>query len=522
MVSTVMNAIGKVIKFILPMIFDTVKFYLNAVVNVFKGVFNIIAGVVKVFTALFSGDWKGMWAGIKQVLTGAVQAIWGLFNLWFVGKIAGVLGKFIGKGLGFISKFVGDGLKWFGKFVSEGFSKVGSFVTNIVSRIGTGMAQFGGVIARWLVKAVKSYIDFQINAVKAIAGMVSKMASIGVNVAKGLWEGIKSMGSWVAKQVKKWALSVIPASIADALGIHSPSRVTKKQGEYTAQGLADGITSKSKAVETAARSAAAKAKHGFEDGFRNIQYRVDAKKLNVDSAINELERLKAKYKSVPNAVERINKEIYKLNQDLAKKNAELYKQRFEAQKAQIQEQLDQNKISLTQELKEYENLQKHYKKGTEERKYWDQQVYNTKKAINDQLTTIDQEYSQKSQDINQKLKDDIKSVTDAYNQAVTDRTNSLYSFTGLFDEVTHASDVSGQQLIDNLKGQVDTFAQWADNIKSLSAKGIDQGLLKELQDMGPQAADQIAALNTLSAPQLDQYVASVLAKACFCFHKATY
>jgi phage-related protein len=243
MVSQVMDFIGQVIKFILPFVFDTIKFYLDAIINVFKGAFNIIAGVIKFFVALFSGDWKGMWEALKQVLLGAVQAIWGLFNLWFVGKIAGVIGSFINKGIGFFAKFAADGVAWIGKFVAEGFSRIASFGTNIVSKIGTVMADFGGVIAKWLAKALKSYIDFVVSVIKTLGSIVGQVADIGVNIVKGIWSGISSMGSWLVKQLSKWALAVIPGPIAKALGIHSPSRLMRDQiGKWIPAGVADGIT----------------------------------------------------------------------------------------------------------------------------------------------------------------------------------------------------------------------------------------------------------------------------------------
>jgi TP901 family phage tail tape measure protein len=243
MVSIVMNAIGAVIKFILPFIFDTIKFYLNAIINVFKGAFNIIAGVIKFFVALFSGDWSGMWAAIKQVLLGVVQAIWGIFNLWFVGKIAGIFGKFINKGLGFIGSFVGKGIGFFTSFVSKTFSSISGWISTLISSITSGMSGFIGVIAKGLAKGVKSYIDFALSIYKTLFSIVGKMTSIGVNIAKGIWSGIKSMGSWLAGQLKNWALAVIPGPIAKALGIKSPSRLMRDQiGKWIPAGVAEGIT----------------------------------------------------------------------------------------------------------------------------------------------------------------------------------------------------------------------------------------------------------------------------------------
>jgi TP901 family phage tail tape measure protein len=251
-VSVAMNAIGKIVGFILPFIFDTIKFYLEAALNVFKGVFNLIAGVVKFFVALFTGDWKGMWEAIKQALSGAVQAIWGLFNLWFVGKIAGVIGSFINKGIGFFSKFVGDGVKWFTKFVSDTFSKISGWVSNMVSKISSGMANFGGTIGKWLGNVIKDFANFALQIPKKIGSVISEMVSKGKDIVKGIWEGIKSMGSWLADKISEWAKSVIPGPVAKALGIHSPSRVMRDEvGKWIPLGLAEGISRNISAVVSA-------------------------------------------------------------------------------------------------------------------------------------------------------------------------------------------------------------------------------------------------------------------------------
>ncbi|MBN6186401.1 phage tail tape measure protein [Aneurinibacillus sp. BA2021] len=121
------------------------------------------------------------------------------------------------------------------------------------------------------------------------------------------------------------------------------------------------------------------------------------------------------------------------------------------------------------------------------------------------LTKAQEEYQRKVADTNQKLLDDERKVTEQYENELESRAKALRDFTGLFDEV-QTKDVSGQQLLDNLKGQVDTFTDWQKNMDSLSGRGIDEELLKELRHMGPKAAGEIAALNSLSDAELTQYV----------------
>ncbi|UBH07838.1 peptidoglycan DD-metalloendopeptidase family protein [Macrococcus armenti] len=68
----------------------------NNIKGVIQGALNIILGIVKIFSSLFTGNWKGLWQGIKQVAKGAIQLVWNLINLWFVGKILGTVRAFGG------------------------------------------------------------------------------------------------------------------------------------------------------------------------------------------------------------------------------------------------------------------------------------------------------------------------------------------------------------------------------------------------------------------------------------------
>jgi len=51
--------------------------------------------LVKIFTGLFTGDWALMWEGLKQLVWGAIEVIWGWLNLSFFGKIIKGIGSFV-------------------------------------------------------------------------------------------------------------------------------------------------------------------------------------------------------------------------------------------------------------------------------------------------------------------------------------------------------------------------------------------------------------------------------------------
>ncbi|MBR3992923.1 MAG: hypothetical protein IKI92_03555, partial [Anaerotignum sp.] len=88
---------------------------------------------------------------------------------------------------------------------------------------------------------------------------------------------------------------------------------------------------------------------------------------------------------------------------------------------------------------------------------------------------------------------------------VQSRTESLSDFAGLFDAI-ESKDVSGKDLIANLEGQVKIFQEWQKNMAELQGKGVAGGLLAELRELGPDSADEVAALNKLTEAELNKYI----------------
>ncbi|MFB7399792.1 phage tail tape measure protein [Streptomyces rubiginosohelvolus] len=111
--------------------------------------------------------------------------------------------------------------------------------------IKTGVVTKGGQLVSW-VAGLPGRIA------RGIGSLNSLLLEKGRNVVQGLWSGIQSMGGWIKSQIMGWARNVIPGPIAKALGIASPSKVTKAQGRWIARGLVDGLTGSAKQVKSAA------------------------------------------------------------------------------------------------------------------------------------------------------------------------------------------------------------------------------------------------------------------------------
>lgn len=331
-----------------------------------------------------------------------------------------------------------------------------------------------------------------------------KMTTVGKNFGEGFASGISGSLDRVVGAAQRMA-NAAAETVRSWLDIHSPSRVTEKLGEHTGEGFAKGIDSKQQTVSKSAKKAAEAAKKGFNEALDQAEYKFEMGEIDSTKYIAELNKIKSIYYKYPELVRKVNLEIKEIEEQASKDRDEIRRQEFEASKKWIDARKYYNEMSLTDELEAWERVSKKYDKGTDERADAEREIYRIKNDINRRLIDINNDYVSKVQEANRKLIDGERQLNDEYERALNDRVNSLSNFVGLFDKVQDPKEITGQQLIDNLRGQVDTFADWSLNIKRLANKGIDEGLLEELRQMGPQAASEIAALNTLTSDQLVEY-----------------
>lgn len=195
----------------------------------------------------------------------------------------------------------------------------------------------------------------------------------------------------------------------------------------------------------------------------------------------------------------------KLQDDYVKKDKDISK-KIKAQKNDViaAEKLGNKKL-VESRKKMLDKLLEQEKANDENLKEAQKEALDFKKQIHDELTSINEDYLSKVKSINDNLISEEKRLREEYQKTVDDRTDALYSFAGIFDEIKEKERVSGQDLINNLKGQVTAFDNWAKDISALSQRGIDEGLLEELREMGPKAGAEIAALNSLTDEELGRY-----------------
>ena len=150
-----------------------------------------------------------------------------------------------------------------------------------------------------------------------------------------------------------------------------------------------------------------------------------------------------------------------------------------------------NEMTLQEEQEFWEHMKTLNEFSAEELAKIDKKIYSAKEAILAEEKRLMEEHEAEVKKREQEI------------QSSADR---ISGFKSLFDGV-ESEDVSGKDLIANLESQMDAIEKYRDNLAELQEKGVSGSLFEELAGMGPDAADEIAALNDLTAKQLDKYIA---------------
>lgn len=95
-------------------------------------------------------------------------------------------------------------------------------------------------------------------------------------------------------------------------------------------------------------------------------------------------------------------------------------------------------------------------------------------------------------------------VTEAFQEMYASVSESIEKQTNLFTKFKGESELSTKELLENMQSQVDGITKWADNLEELAERGIDQGLLKHLADMGPAGAGYAAAFASMTDEELQK------------------
>lgn len=108
-----------------------------------------------------------------------------------------------------------------------------------------------------------------------------------------------------------------------------------------------------------------------------------------------------------------------------------------------------------------------------------------------------------------------QNLSEAQQQLAVDVTNSvitmqenvqsaLESQMNMFEEFDGGVQLSTDQLLSNMQSQIDGVTSWEQNLSTLADRGINQGLLQKLADMGPQGAGYVQTFASMTDDELSK------------------
>lgn len=181
---------------------------LKGAIEFLKGAFKVLSGILNVFAGLFTGDWKKLWQGVKQIFGGLWDAIKGAFK---VALNVGILQAF---------RTAGTILLNIGKAAFEGLK---SIVSTALSGTVQLIANLPGLI------------------LKALGGLGKLLVQKGKDLLTGFINGIKSQASGLINAIKETITDKLPGFVKKALGIASPSKVFEEIGKNVGLGFIKGV-----------------------------------------------------------------------------------------------------------------------------------------------------------------------------------------------------------------------------------------------------------------------------------------
>lgn len=219
---TLFSALIQAIPQIIPALVAAIPQIITAIV---QALLSMLGEIFKTGVQLL----KQLWAGIKS-WSGSLKT--NVLNLAkeLPGRIAAGLGSLVNKGLTWI-KSLWTGIKNWGSSLK---ANVKSLASTLVGKFKSGLGSLFSAGADWI---------------------------------SGLWNGISSKTGWLISKIQGLGSSALNA-IKDFFGIHSPSIVMAKVGEFLTLGLGKGIVDKTSYLLNTIKDQSEKVKSAYDSLFR--------------------------------------------------------------------------------------------------------------------------------------------------------------------------------------------------------------------------------------------------------------
>lgn len=223
---------------------------------------NAITSIVEFFTVTIPQAWDNFKTRLRELCDNIVQWFEDAWNNvisffmetipswiqnvidWFkripdnIGRMVGlILGHFIQWGIN-LKNFVTQDIPSFINSVINWFKALPGRIWNILMSVIGNIRSWGSNLWNAGIHAASKLVDSVVRTAKELPG---KMVNIGVNLIKGLWDGIGSVKDWIMDKISGFCDDIV-GGMLDFFGIHSPSRLLRDSiGKMLPPGIAVGF-----------------------------------------------------------------------------------------------------------------------------------------------------------------------------------------------------------------------------------------------------------------------------------------
>lgn len=215
---------------------------ISVAIKLFAAITEVVAFVITGFAQLYE-DISGFVTGVVNFFTVTVpQAIQSLIT-WFAqlpGNIAAFLSTVIANVAAWAANMASNAVSAGSRFISGIAGFLSALPGNIASWLSGVISTVVGWVSQFASNATSAASQFASNLINGLASIPGQVTSIGSNIIQGMVNGVTGAAGRLIDSVKGAVDDAINAA-KNLLGIHSPSRVFRKIGQYTMQGAALGV-----------------------------------------------------------------------------------------------------------------------------------------------------------------------------------------------------------------------------------------------------------------------------------------
>lgn len=256
----IVNGISQLIQQLAPVVAELLPTLVPAIVNAAVSIMNALVQQLPTLIQVLVSALPQFIQGIIQIAIGLIQALPQIINI-LIPAIPQIVNSLVTALtapdsltaiiMGSITLFMAL-LQAIPVIITALVNAIPTIVTNIITTLTRpefiqGLVRSGVQLIAGLVGGIGSMIGSVLGAAGKIIGAIggvltpSSLLNIGVNLIKGLWQGINDVKSWIIDKIKGFGKSVID-SIKGIFGIHSPSKEFAWIGKMNVVGLAEGFT----------------------------------------------------------------------------------------------------------------------------------------------------------------------------------------------------------------------------------------------------------------------------------------